>query len=115
MKPTPVPPERPKNPTHFGGDGLYNEAAPLREAPESKSDASASGPGREPLDARMSPEQHNRIAQRAYELAARRDFSPGHELEDWLQAEREIEAGPARNTPPDNPFDTVRTSSNEDR
>lgn len=115
MKPTATPPERPKNPTHYGGDGLYDESSLQRDAPESKSDASASGPGIEPVDARLSPEQHDRIAKRAYELAARRNFQGGNELEDWLQAEREIEAGPARNTPPENPFDTVRTSSNEDR
>jgi hypothetical protein len=84
------------------------------DAPESKSDASASGVGLTPTAARISPEQHDRIARRAYELAARRGFRPGEELDDWLQAEREIESGPARSTPPDNPFDTVRTSSNED-
>lgn len=83
------------------------------DAPESKSDASASGPGIMPVSAQLPPGQHERIAKRAYELAAQRGFRAGHELEDWLQAEREIEAGPARNTPPDNPFDQVRTSSNE--
>ena len=31
-----VPPERPKNPTHFGADGLYEKA----DAPESGEDAS---------------------------------------------------------------------------
>ncbi|HEY1724123.1 MAG TPA: DUF2934 domain-containing protein [Steroidobacteraceae bacterium] len=31
------------------------------------------------------------IATAAYYRAARRDFEPGHELEDWLAAEREIE------------------------
>jgi hypothetical protein len=61
----------------------------------------------------VSAEQHSRIAARAYELARRRNFAPGGELDDWLQAEREIESGPVRNTPPDNPFDTVRTRSNE--
>ena len=85
------------------------------DTPESKSDASASGPGMTPTTAELTSREHDRIAKRAYQLAAQRDFAPGHELEDWLQAEREIEAGPARNTPPDNPFDTVRTSSNEDR
>ena len=83
------------------------------DAPESTSDAAPSGPGLEPTSAQLSPEQYDRIARRAYELAAERGFRPGHELEDWLQAEREIEAGPPRNTPPDNPFDTVRTASNE--
>jgi hypothetical protein len=82
-------------------------------SPESKSDASASGPGRTPTSARLPREQANRIAARAYELAEQRGFAPGHDVEDWLQAEREIEAGPPRSTPPDNPFDTVKTFSNE--
>jgi hypothetical protein len=84
------------------------------DAPEGRSDASASGPGVVPRDsAGVSPERHAQIAARAYELAQRRGFASGSELEDWLQAEREIEAGPARNTAPDNPFDTVKTRSNE--
>lgn len=83
------------------------------DSPESKSDASASGPGLMPSGAPLSPELIERISRRAYEIAERRGFSPGHELDDWLQAEREIEAGPPRNTPPDNPFDDVRTLSNE--
>jgi hypothetical protein len=83
------------------------------DSPESKSDASASGPGVTPTSASMPRQWHDRIEKRAYELAERRGFAPGQEMEDWLQAEREIEAGPARNTPPDNPFDTVRTHSNE--
>lgn len=83
------------------------------DSPESKSDASASGPGIEPTSASMPRQLHERIASRAYELAEQRGFVPGQEVEDWLQAEREIEAGPPRNTPPDNPFDTIRTRSNE--
>jgi hypothetical protein len=84
------------------------------DAPEGRSDASASGPGTIPKDnAGVSAERHAQIAARAYEFAKRRGFASGNELEDWLQAEREIEAGPARNTPPDNPFDTVKTRSNE--
>jgi DUF2934 family protein len=31
-----------------------------------------------------------RIATAAYYLAERRGFEPGHELEDWLTAEREV-------------------------
>jgi HSP20 family molecular chaperone IbpA len=31
-----------------------------------------------------------RIAERAYELAARRGYTPGHELEDWLAAESQV-------------------------
>ena len=35
---------------------------------------------------------HAEIARRAYELYETRGSEPGHELEDWLQAEREIDA-----------------------
>ena len=34
---------------------------------------------------------HTAIAEAAYFRAERRGFAPGHELEDWLAAEREIE------------------------
>ena len=83
------------------------------DAPESRSDASASGPGLTPHSAKLPRERAERIRKRAYELAAERGFRPGHDVDDWLQAEREVEAGPVRNTPPDNPFDTVKTASNE--
>jgi hypothetical protein len=32
------------------------------------------------------------IAEAAYFIAERRGFAPGHELEDWLQAENEVDA-----------------------
>ncbi len=35
------------------------------------------------------------IAEAAYYRAQRRGFAPGHELEDWLEAEAQI-AGPAK-------------------
>lgn len=42
---------------------------------------------------RVAPEQRQQlIAQAAYFIAERRGFAPGNELEDWLQAEAEIEA-----------------------
>jgi hypothetical protein len=37
------------------------------------------------------------IAEAAYYRAQRRGFAPGHELEDWLQAEAEL-APPAEKT-----------------
>jgi hypothetical protein len=55
------------------------------DSPESKSDASASGPGVAPRDPSVSQDK----------------------------AGQEVERKP-RNTPPDNPFDDVRTSSNEE-
>jgi hypothetical protein len=33
---------------------------------------------------------HEQIAQRAYQIALARGGAPGHELEDWLQAERAL-------------------------
>jgi hypothetical protein len=33
------------------------------------------------------------IRRRAYEIYLQRGKQPGHELDDWLQAEREIEGG----------------------
>ena len=47
-------------------------------------------------------EMQRLIAEAAYFRAAQRDFAPGHEMEDWLIAEREvaeravIAAGPRR-------------------
>ena len=42
-----------------------------------------------------SPEQHDRqqrVAEAAYYLAERRGFQPGHEREDWLEAEKQVRA-----------------------
>lgn len=39
----------------------------------------------------LSDSREARIAERAYWRAERRGFAPGHELEDWLHAEREID------------------------
>ena len=36
-------------------------------------------------------ELHARIAEAAYCCAEQRGFAPGHEIDDWLQAERGIE------------------------
>ncbi len=37
-------------------------------------------------------ERHARIAETAYFMASHRGFLPGHELEDWLTAEKEVDA-----------------------
>jgi hypothetical protein len=42
------------------------------------------------------------VAERAYYLAEQRRFEPGHELDDWLSAEREVE-GVYRSQSSDNP------------
>jgi hypothetical protein len=38
-------------------------------------------------------DRHQMIAELAYLRAQRRGFEPGHELEDWLAAEMEIDTG----------------------
>lgn len=44
----------------------------------------------------FSDDRQQRIAEAAYWRAERRGFKPGHELEDWLDAEREIDAPRSR-------------------
>jgi hypothetical protein len=39
------------------------------------------------------PDRQMRIEQIAYYKAEKRDFAPGRELEDWLEAEREVDEG----------------------
>jgi hypothetical protein len=51
-----------------------------------------------------SRDRETRIEQRAYWHAAQRGFEPGHELEDWLQAEKEIDAEQVEQTAPDDQF-----------
>jgi Protein of unknown function (DUF2934) len=36
--------------------------------------------------------RHELIARAAYDLAEHRGFEPGHELDDWLCAEQQVEA-----------------------
>ena len=52
-------------------------------------DSDASGSEASVKDAAAKQEQ---IAELAYYIAARRGFSPGYELDDWLQAEQEWES-----------------------
>jgi hypothetical protein len=49
------------------------------------------------------PNRWQRIQQRAYEIAQERGFTPGAELNDWLQAEREVD-GSARQARPEDQF-----------
>jgi hypothetical protein len=51
------------------------------------------------------PDRWQRIQQRAYEIAQARGFTPGAELNDWLQAEREIDGdGSTRQAAPEDQF-----------
>ena len=44
---------------------------------------------------RVASREHE-IRGRAYELYLARGAQPGHDVEDWLQAERELTAGPRK-------------------
>jgi len=44
-----------------------------------------------PLD-EATAERLKRIAEAAYRRAQQRNFAPGHDLEDWLEAEKEVDA-----------------------
>ena len=93
---------------------MHSTSLDRTDPSDGKSDASPSGPGYTPKDNLSMPrELHIEIERRAYELAQRRGFDPGHELEDWLEAERQVVFGMPRNTPPDKPRDQVKTYSNE--
>lgn len=48
----------------------------------------------EPTNSKQQPvvtERYTMIAESAYYIAEHRGFSEGHEIEDWLQAEKEID------------------------
>lgn len=49
--------------------------------------------GRSPVSKRVesSSERRQQVATRAYELYAARGYRQGHEIDDWLEAEREID------------------------
>jgi hypothetical protein len=56
--------------------------------PAARLDGDARGSGRTRID----PARRNRlIAQAAYFRAEKRGFAPGRELQDWLEAEAEVE------------------------
>jgi hypothetical protein len=56
---------------------------PLRFSPPARSETA--------LPETSAEERHALIAQAAYLRAERRGFAPGHDLEDWLAAEVEVE------------------------
>jgi len=55
----------------------------------------AGGRGRKAPPKPVSPSREE-IARRAYEISLRRGGVPGHETEDWLQAEKELREGRGR-------------------
>lgn len=77
--PSPALPSEKKTPTHL---------APRPQAPRIRRKAAAAGNS----ITTISPDERQRlIAEAAYYIAERRGFAAGCELDDWLQAEAEIE------------------------
>jgi len=56
------------------------------------------------------PARRARIAIAAYYRAERRGFAPGHEIEDWLEAERDLDRGSAAGPAPDSETAALLTS-----
>jgi len=56
------------------------------------SDAAADRGATNDLVSNAAERRHQLIAEAAYRLAEQRQFEPGHELEDWLAAERALES-----------------------
>ena len=77
---------------------LPDPVNPADPAPVSENSARAARPRRAPPvvmppRANLTPEaRHALIAEAAYLRAERRGFVPGHETDDWLAAEAEVEA-----------------------
>ncbi len=78
--------------TRTGRSGTGEEARPAPKVPvvpRQRRKVGAAGRGNS--ETRVTPEKRwQMIATAAYYRAARRDFAPGHELEDWIAAEAEI-------------------------
>jgi hypothetical protein len=67
-----------------GGQRWRADGDGLSEADDSVESSTLSG--------QQTPDRHARISEAAYRRAERRGFAPGGEWDDWLAAEREINA-----------------------
>ena len=69
------------------------------EADPSRSDSAELPKARFVGEQLIYKERYERIAEGAYHRAEKRGFAPGHELDDWLAAEHEVDAllSPDRN------------------
>jgi Protein of unknown function (DUF2934) len=88
------------------GDRSQRESTRPKQSGQTPSGAEITGGSLERRDIpSFSDNREQRIAEAAYWRAERRGFKPGHELEDWLEAEREVDTqrggDPTRNQRPD--------------
>jgi len=75
--PSPTPPRRPPPET-------------LSRSPEANATQSRARGVPQPVEDNRS--RYEAIQQAAYQRAEKRGFEPGHEMDDWLEAEKEYEA-----------------------
>jgi len=74
------------------GDGFVGQFLPMRTRLAAKEAAwIANHAGGSRRTGSMIDERERLVRERAYFRAQRRGFVPGHEVEDWLEAEREVE------------------------
>jgi hypothetical protein len=73
----------------LAGDGVVGEASPSNQAASQEVTITHTNLHREIPS--FSESREARIAESAYWRAERRGFAPGHELEDWLHAENEVD------------------------
>lgn len=64
-------------------------ATPAPQAPSGSGTSSNAGK-RESVESQLMEDMNGMIATAAYYLAERRNFAPGHELDDWLEAEQQL-------------------------
>lgn len=76
--------------------GAPKAAATTKPARKAPTTARKNAPATQTLAApALAPDLTAAIAQAAFFLAAQRNFAPGRELDDWLEAERRIRAAHA--------------------
>ncbi len=91
-------------------DTTRNNQGAHEAARNERSDASVTSANLERRDIpSFSNDREARIAEAAYWRSERRGFEPGHELEDWLEAEREIDGSGSQND------ESARTQTSAER
>jgi hypothetical protein len=81
----------PRKPTTVAAKPDAKTGAPRKPTAEQRSAASDSNARDSNMRVERSPEEMRRlIEEAAYYRAKQRGFEPGHELEDWIQAESEV-------------------------
>ncbi len=72
---------------------------PMKKRSDTRSDAPTAGP----MSSISAPGLHRQIAEKAYELFQNRGRVHGHDLDDWVEAERQVMTTLAGRTVPTEP------------